>query len=455
MDNKVMGSVVGIPNPRSDWNQTDPMKADYIKNKPTKVSNFENDAGYATEEFVEEMHKKVEHYDHINGEEIDTKYRTGDPIPSILLYESAYMENGKLYENAPFDGDGIIVTHSCSADESLLTYQFALSWDGKLVHRCAADEDLQHVPWSDNFIPDVSAIQEMHDILEEAGVDANRLISACENAEEALAVAYRAYEKLDHLSQNPDVVSNALKGEATDTLITLDDVSPIEHTVKAYVDVLDAKVKVRGSNLFDVYSANRTSSNATCTVDALDSGHIKTSILKKGSPQYGTATINIPITKAGTLYFRAQAKCSNTELTKPELHIRLTKRDSGGNITRKIFTEITTEWNELTYSLKLSSFDLADYDCVMLLMYVKNSTADLANVGEYLELKNIMLSPLDSEYEPYREDEYKVKDGVAEIPSMYPAMIFVSDVPDATIKVDYNRDINKAFAELQAMILGG
>ena len=30
-----MGAVVGLPSPRSDWNQTDERKADYIKNKPT------------------------------------------------------------------------------------------------------------------------------------------------------------------------------------------------------------------------------------------------------------------------------------------------------------------------------------------------------------------------------------------------------------------------------------
>jgi hypothetical protein len=31
---KIMGNTVGVPNPRSDWRQTDPTKADYIKNKP-------------------------------------------------------------------------------------------------------------------------------------------------------------------------------------------------------------------------------------------------------------------------------------------------------------------------------------------------------------------------------------------------------------------------------------
>lgn len=37
MANKIIGNVVGIPNPKSDWKQTDSNKADYIKNKP-----FEN-----------------------------------------------------------------------------------------------------------------------------------------------------------------------------------------------------------------------------------------------------------------------------------------------------------------------------------------------------------------------------------------------------------------------------
>lgn len=31
---KIMGNIVGLPSPRSDWNQTDETKADFIKNKP-------------------------------------------------------------------------------------------------------------------------------------------------------------------------------------------------------------------------------------------------------------------------------------------------------------------------------------------------------------------------------------------------------------------------------------
>jgi hypothetical protein len=43
---KIIGNTTATPNLLSDWNQNDSTKADYIKNKPTNVSDFENDAGY-------------------------------------------------------------------------------------------------------------------------------------------------------------------------------------------------------------------------------------------------------------------------------------------------------------------------------------------------------------------------------------------------------------------------
>ena len=47
---KVIGNTVGVPNPKSDLAQTDPTKADYVKNK--KMSFIENDIGYITEKDI-------------------------------------------------------------------------------------------------------------------------------------------------------------------------------------------------------------------------------------------------------------------------------------------------------------------------------------------------------------------------------------------------------------------
>ena len=39
---KIVGNIVGLPSPRSDWNQTDEMKADFIKNKPVEALNLQH-----------------------------------------------------------------------------------------------------------------------------------------------------------------------------------------------------------------------------------------------------------------------------------------------------------------------------------------------------------------------------------------------------------------------------
>ena len=38
---KITGNTTATPNPRPDWNQTDETKADYIKNKPTVITEDE------------------------------------------------------------------------------------------------------------------------------------------------------------------------------------------------------------------------------------------------------------------------------------------------------------------------------------------------------------------------------------------------------------------------------
>lgn len=45
---KIIGITVGTTLPKPNFNQTDPTKGDYIRNKPTNISYFTNDAGYLT-----------------------------------------------------------------------------------------------------------------------------------------------------------------------------------------------------------------------------------------------------------------------------------------------------------------------------------------------------------------------------------------------------------------------
>lgn len=44
---KIIGNTTATPNPRPDWNQTDPTKANYIENKPEIVDNLDSDSSEA------------------------------------------------------------------------------------------------------------------------------------------------------------------------------------------------------------------------------------------------------------------------------------------------------------------------------------------------------------------------------------------------------------------------
>ena len=68
----------------------------------------------------------------------------------------------------------------------------------------------------------------------------------------------------------------------------------------------------------------------------------------------------------------------------------------------------------------------------------------------------IELGSTATEYEPYTEyDAYTVNaDGSVDgVRSVYPSMTFIPDTEGVTLDVEYNRDINKAFAQLQAALI--
>ena len=54
---KIIGNPVGVPNPKTDWNQENESKANVVLNKPTKLSQFENDTQFVTDKH---MHKTTD-----------------------------------------------------------------------------------------------------------------------------------------------------------------------------------------------------------------------------------------------------------------------------------------------------------------------------------------------------------------------------------------------------------
>ena len=96
---------------------------------------------------------------------------------------------------------------------------------------------------------------------------------------------------------------------------------------------------------------------------------------------------------------------------------------------------------------------------------VKQKVNIFIKIFEGVTIENLLFKPqlergtTATEYEPYKGAEYTpTADGTVKgVTSLYPNTTLMTDTDGVIIDCEYNRDINKAFAELQAAIisLGG
>lgn len=95
MNRKIVGNPVGIPNPISDMAQTDPTKADYVKNK--KLSYMEDDVGYA-KTFI--VNVAINKYREVTADktafDIRKAYESGQQV--ILKHTTKVTELNELYD---------------------------------------------------------------------------------------------------------------------------------------------------------------------------------------------------------------------------------------------------------------------------------------------------------------------------------------------------------------------
>ena len=105
---------------QSDWNQSDNSAVDFIKNKPTKVSAFTNDAGYITQhQDISGLATKTELSDHTGNKTIhvttfektkwDTKAELSD-IPDVTGYINGAVYNSET-KRINFKHDNTVVAY--------------------------------------------------------------------------------------------------------------------------------------------------------------------------------------------------------------------------------------------------------------------------------------------------------------------------------------------------------
>lgn len=114
---KLAGIAAGAEvNVQSDWNAT--TGDAFIANKPTKVSAFENDAGYLTE------HQSLENY--------YTKPQVDGLVNGVLHYKGTVATTSDLPTSDQTTGDTYNVTNACVASGSLPAVNAGdnVAWNG-------------------------------------------------------------------------------------------------------------------------------------------------------------------------------------------------------------------------------------------------------------------------------------------------------------------------------------
>ena len=105
----IVGNTVGVPNPKSDWNQNDETKADYIKNKPTIYTKDEIDEQIEDIKSAlnETQLKKFQYYDTVNIDITDPSLFTFDASTGIITGYTGTESDIVI----PYEIDGVSVVN--------------------------------------------------------------------------------------------------------------------------------------------------------------------------------------------------------------------------------------------------------------------------------------------------------------------------------------------------------
>lgn len=242
-------------------------------------------------------------------------------------------------------------------------------------------------------------------------------------------------------------MANAFKGNAVGNNVVLDDISPIEHPVG---------VKVQSKNIYP-FSLKKTSFQKASVIR----NDTDNEITIKGDS--GTAYMNSSgwwifykegQYNTGLIDFTKDVVTVSMEITLVEEGIHgATFRFAPTSVTGGVTYTATTTPTRYSFTMSVSTLTSTG-----LYLTLNGNTLKIANVQfEYGETA--------TDYTPYTEevsgvgvgvnypdgsyDEFLPQDGTLEVTSSYPTMHMFALDAGVALDVTYNRDINKAFTELE------
>lgn len=278
------------------------------------------------------------------------------------------------------------------------------------------------------------AVADAEEKLEQAVADASAVAQAAEqNAKQAAEEAKRAAET----AGGANIFANALKGSATGSVVRMGDVSPVEHDMAVRVsgvdDVSAVKVQRYGKNLlkYPYKDGSKTINGVTFTVN--DDGTVLvngTATDEAAFELYAPSNITQLIANTEADLFLSGCPEGGSEKTFYIFDGWVGRKDTGKGV-------VLTKGGNRTKQIKI---------------IVENGVT----MNNALFKPQIEVGTSKSEYAPYIEPtEYTPNaDGTVEgVTSLSPTTTLMTDTVGAVIDVEYNRDLNKAFNELQDLCL--
>ena len=239
------------------------------------------------------------------------------------------------------------------------------------------------------------------------------------------------------------LVANTLKGKKSGESVSISDVSPLEHNLSVKVENSES-LMVSGKNLFNVHSMTNLGTSIKrngITATILENGGVRVT----GTPEDNTIATSITFLGSKGIILPAGIYSAEPEgiVSGAKIQCFVQARDINGNHLANFNKEAIT----IAQKFYMDRF----------LVYIDKGVTEAIDETFYPCIEK---NDKCTGYEPYVEPiTYSVNaDGTVDgVKSIYPTTVLFTDTEGATIEAEYNKDINKAFCELQNAIinLGG
>lgn len=425
------------------------LKTREIKNDIGKTVIVQND--HNSERFSFELPKEIEGHDMSRCNVVQVHYVNIDAKTKEQHEGSYEVEDLQV---SPDDNDVVILSWLLSQNATRAVGNLYFG----IVFKCIEKDGSLTYSWHTTVNKDFKVVESLENsdvILEEypdilAQFEA-RFAALEEEYAEKLNEAVGLTESVNQLKDQASTkqeTANALKANASGEIVRIDDVSPIEHKVKARVngdgiDFSNVTLFRYGKNLFDVNVHKTNPQNC----EVLDSTENKYTI--KGNEGKGTAlaysagAFQVRFNKNIKVFDKVTVSAYVTllEIGQYDNRIRVSENNTSGVTIRQNDFEL-----EINKRQKISVTYDATRGSINAVSFYLNNNKVLIEV----DTLQVEVGDVATNYEPYTEESCKFStDGTAEILSASPTMTLFTDTEGANIEIEYNRDINDAIEQLK------